>query len=378
VPTVRSCVGAVLVLIALALGREALSMRMVAVAAIAVLVVWPESLAGPSFQMSFAAVVAIVSLHGAAPVRAFLAPREESWPARIGRHAVMLLVTGVVIEVALTPIVLFHFHRAGLYGALANVIAIPLVTFVSMPLIALALVLDAVGAGAPAWWLAGKSLDILLAIARFTASQPGAVKLMPQIGWGAFALFVAGGLWLALWHGRIRLGGLIPIALATAMVTATPVPDLLVSSDGHHVGIVGEGGRLLVLRDSRSEFARDNLLELAGMRGEPVPLATWPGARCSRDFCVVALERGGRAWRLLLARSRGRIEERALAAACARVDIVVAERWLPWSCRPSWLKADRTMLATTGGLAIDLGSRRVTTVAQSQGRHPWWRPRLSR
>jgi competence protein ComEC len=378
VPTVRSCVGAVLVLIALALGREALSMRMVAVAAIAVLVVWPESLAGPSFQMSFAAVVAIVSLHGAAPVRAFLAPREESWPARIGRHAVMLLVTGVVIEVALTPIVLFHFHRAGLYGALANVIAIPLVTFVSMPLIALALVLDAVGAGAPAWWLAGKSLDILLAIARFTASQPGAVKLMPQIGWGAFALFVAGGLWLALWHGRIRLGGLIPIALATAMVTATPVPDLLVSSDGHHVGIVGEGGRLLVLRDSRSEFARDNLLELAGMRGEPVPLATWPGARCSRDFCVVALERGGRAWRLLLARSRGRIEERALAAACARVDIVVAERWLPWSCRPSWLKADRTMLGTTGGLAIDLGSRRVTTVAQSQGRHPWWRPRLSR
>ena len=59
----------------------------------------------------------------------------------------MLLLTGVVIEIALMPIVLFHFHRAGLYGALANVVAIPLVTFVSMPLIALALLLDVVGAG---------------------------------------------------------------------------------------------------------------------------------------------------------------------------------------------------------------------------------------
>src|SRR5690606_27391441 len=154
VPTVRSCVGAVLVLIALALGREPLSLRMVAVGAIFVLLLWPEALVGPSFQMSFAAVIAIVALHGAAPVRAFLAPREEGWPVWIARRVAMLLMTGVVIEIALMPIVLFHFHRAGLYGALANVVAIPLVTFVSMPLIALALLLDVVGGGAPVWWLA--------------------------------------------------------------------------------------------------------------------------------------------------------------------------------------------------------------------------------
>jgi competence protein ComEC len=147
VPTIRSCVGAVLVLLALALGREPLSLRMVAVAAFLVLLVWPESLAGPSFQMSFTAAAAIVALHNAAPVRAFLAPREEGWPVRVGRHLAMLLVTGFVIEVALTPIVLFHFHRAGLYGAFANVIAIPLTTVGSMPLIALALLLDLVGLG---------------------------------------------------------------------------------------------------------------------------------------------------------------------------------------------------------------------------------------
>lgn len=376
VPTVRSVIGALLVLIALALGREPLSLRMVATAAFAVLIVWPEALAGPSFQMSFAAVVAIVALHEAAPVRAFLAPREESWFARMARRFAMLLVTGLVIEIALMPIVLFHFHRAGFYGALANVVAIPLVTFVSMPLIALALLFDIVGAGAPVWWLAGQSLDLLLRIAHFTAGQPGAVKLMPQMGWGTYALFVGGGLWLALWRGRRRLWGFAPAVLATMLLLATPVPDILVSGDGRHVGIAGEGDRLLVLREGRSDYARDNLLELAGMEGDPLPIADWPGARCSADFCTLALRRDGRTWTLLLARSKARIEERALAAACEHADIVIVDRWLPSSCRPRWLKADRAFLENRGGLAIALGTPAYTTVEEGQGEHPWWTARL--
>lgn len=269
VPTVRSYVGAVLVLGALALGREPLSLRMVAVAAVVVLLLWPESLIGPSFQMSFAAVITIAALHGAAPVRALFARREESLVARVARWLAALLLTGLVIELALMPIVLFHFHRAGLYGAFANVLAIPLVTFVSMPLIALALLFDLVGLGAPLWWLVGKSLELMLWIAHLAASQPGAVKLMPQMGWGTFALFVGGGMWLALWRGRARLWGLAPAALATLMLLATPVPDLLISGDG----------RLLVLRDSRSDFTRDNLMELAGVEAEPVPTAAATSAR---------------------------------------------------------------------------------------------------
>jgi competence protein ComEC len=377
VPTVRSCAAAMLVLIALALGRDALSLRMVAVAAVFVLLLWPESVIGPSFQMSFSAVLAIVALSSSGPARAFLAAREESWLARTGRHVVMLFVTGLVIELALMPIVLFHFHRAGLYGAFANVLAIPLVTFVSMPLIAIALLFDLVGLGAPFWWLVQASLDLLLALAHFTASQPGAVKLMPQMSGLAIALFAAGGLWLALWSGRARLLGLVPAAAATAMVMATPIPDVLVGREGRQVGITienADGSRsLLSLRDSRSDYARDNLLELASVTSEPIPLAEWDGARCSPEFCTIVLERGGREWTLLLARNRELIEERALAAACERSDIVVADRFLPRSCNPSWLKADRRLLERTGGLALDLGNQRIATVASGQGEHGWWR-----
>ena len=142
----RSCVGALLVLIALALGREPLSLADGGGGRVSCRhVAWPESLVGPSFQMSFsrghrhrraAQCGACAALSGSARGKLAGAP---------GRRTIMLLVTGFVIEIALMPIVLFHFHRAGVYGALANVIAIPLVTFVSMPLIALALLFDSIG-----------------------------------------------------------------------------------------------------------------------------------------------------------------------------------------------------------------------------------------
>lgn len=375
VPTVRSCVGAVLVLLAVALGREALSLRMVAVAAIFVMLLWPEAVVGPSFQMSFAAVISIVALHGATPIRAFLAPRDDGWWGRAARQIAMLLLTGIVIELALMPIGMFHFHRAGVYGAFANVVAIPLTTFVTMPLIALALLLDAVGAGAPAWWLAGQSLDALLALAHWTAAQPGAVTQLPAMGDWRFALYLAGALWVALWRGNVRLWGLIPAGLAAVSLFFLRAPDVLVSGDGRHVGVTGEvGADLLVLREGRSSFARDTLQEIAGMSGEVRPLAEWPGAQCSADYCVLVLKRGGRDWRLLISRGRDAVAERELAAACERAEIVIADRWLPWTCRPLVLKADRALLERSGGLALDLGNGTIRTVADGEGRHGWWRP----
>ena len=377
VPTVRSCVGALLVLAAMALGRDPLSLRLVAVAAFVVLLFWPEAVWGPSFQMSFASVIAIIAFHNAAPARRFLSPREEGLVARTGRHLVMLLATGVVIELALMPIAVFHFHRAGLYGALVNVVAIPLTTFATMPLLALALLLDLAGWGAPVWFLVGKSLDLLLWLAHVTAAQPGAVTMLPGMDRATFALFLAGLLWLALWTGRVRLWGFAPVALATALVLAAPSPDVLVSGDGHQVGIAGQAGKaFLMLRSGRSDFARDALMEAAGVKGEATPIEDAPGAQCNADFCRIALVRTvaghPRRFVLLLSRSRELTPWAPLIAACAAADIVIADRGLPGACRPRLLKADRALLRRTGGLAIELASGRVRSVAESQGRHGWY------
>lgn len=157
---------------------------------------------------------------------------------------------------------------------------------------------------------------------------------------------------------------------------ATPIPDLLIAGDGRQVGITGESmkdgqAELLVLRDTRSAFTRDNFLELSGVEGEPVPLADWPDANCSAEFCVISLNRGGRNWHIMMSRNDDYVPLDVLAEACAKSDIVIAERWLPRSCKPKWLKADGKMLGETGGLAISLEKGEFTAVADSQGEHGW-------
>ncbi|MBC2669637.1 ComEC/Rec2 family competence protein [Novosphingobium piscinae] len=375
VPTVRSLVGSLLVLLAVALGRDPLSLRLLALSALVVMLAWPEAVIGPSFQLSFAAVLAIVALHAVPAVRDRLAAREEpAWQAGMRRLGGLLL-TGLVIELALLPIGLFHFHRAGLLGALANVVAIPLTTFVIMPAVALALALDLVGLGAPAWWCAGQALALLLRLAHGVAEVPAAVALTPAFGPGPFLLLLGGGLWLALWPGPVRRWGLLPIALGGVAALTARAPDVLVSNDGRHVAVTGlVPGHLAVLRDPRPGFAQDRLNEMAGLDTTLVPLTGLPQTTCNTDFCSVVLQRRARSWHLLLARGSDPVPLRDLAAACERVDLVIAPRWLPASCRPRWRKIDRHSLAQTGGVAIDLLAGRIETVRRERDDHGWQVP----
>ena len=376
-PTVRACVGALLVLGAMLAGRSPLSMRLLAVAAVAVMLLWPEEVIGPSFQMSFGSVIAIIALHSTAPVHAFLAPRAERLWRRVGRHMAVLLLSGMVIDLALMPVALFHFHRAGAYGSVATLIAIPLVTFVAMPAIAAGLVLDLAGLGAPAWWVAGHALDGLLTGTHWLTSQPGAVSRLPAMGGTSYVLVVGGMLWLGLWHGRARLWGLVPALVATVSLVTLRPPDMLIAADGHNLGIIdgsaGGGGELLLLRMGRSTYNRDMFREMTGFSGEAAPLDGWPGARCNHDFCAVELARGGRIWRVLVVRTLAVAPYAAMARACAGADIVVSPRVLYGPCQPALLKADKALLARTGGLALDLAGRRVVAVADGEGDHPWWR-----
>ncbi|MGF1549228.1 MAG: ComEC/Rec2 family competence protein [Sphingomonadaceae bacterium] len=374
VPTVRACVAALLVLAGIALGRDALTLRLVAAGALVVLLLWPESLAGPSFQLSFAAVTAIVALHEHPRIKRLLARREEGRGARLMRGLLSLFLTGLAVEAALMPIALYHFHKAGLYGALANIVAIPLTTFVIMPLEALALLFDLVGLGAPFWWLAGTGLNALLALAHGVSGAPGAVTLMPAMPPAAFGLMVLGGLWLALWRTKVRRLGLLPLAAGAALALATPAPDILVTGDGRHLAIRAEDGGVALLRGGAGDYVRDMLAEASGYEGELSAIPDLPQARCSRDLCLADIVRDGRRWRLLATRSDYFVEIEELVEICSQADIIVSDRRLPRTCVPRWLKADRSLLRRTGGLAIALGERpRVDTVAGRIGGKPWWR-----
>ncbi|WP_374147387.1 ComEC/Rec2 family competence protein [Sphingomonas sp. 28-63-12] len=371
VPTVRSCVAALMVLLAVALGREAVTLRLVATGAIIVLLFWPEALAGPSFQLSFAAVTAIIALHEAPRVKRWFAARDESRAAWLARQLASLLLTGIVVEAALSPIAFYHFHKSGLYGSVANIVAIPLTTFVVMPIEALALLFDLVGLGWPFWWLVGQALGQLLAMAHLVANAPGAVAALPAMPDGAYALMVVGGLWLALWRTRIRLVAALPIVIGAGWAVLTPPPDLLVTADGRHLALRTDDGDIALLRDRAGDYTRMMLAENAGIDGEPTFLAEQRAARCSRDLCLADRMVGGRRWRIIATRSAYPVPSAALIAACLQADIVISERRLPRRCRPLWLRLDRPILAETGGIAITLGSGRIVTVRQAGDRHPW-------
>lgn len=372
VPTVRSCIAALLVLGGLAIGRDAITLRLVATGALIVLLVWPEAVTGPSFQMSFAAVTAIVALAEHPRFRAFAAARDEGWAARAARALAVTLATGLAVELVLMPIALFHFHKAGMLGAFANLVAIPLTTFVVMPLEALALLFDVAGLGAPFWWLTGRAIDLLLMVAHGVSASPMASMMAPAMGRGLFAVIIAGLLWTMLWRTRWRWLGLVPAVTGMAIALASPSPDLLVTGDGRHVAVRVEGGGMALLRDRAGDYVRDALAESAGHDGDLTPISTLPQARCNDDLCALRLrDAGGRNWRLLMTRSAMLIERASFARDCAAADIVISDRALPRWCRPRWLRIDRRLLARTGGVALHLGHGTIATVRQPGDAHPW-------
>ena len=375
VPTIRACVAALLVLVALMMGRSAITLRMVAAGALFVLVFWPESLVGPSFQLSFAAVTAIIALHDHPRVKAMFMLRAESWLRKAGRFILSLFLTGLVVEVALMPIALYHFHKAGLYGALANIVAIPLTTFLIMPLEALALALDSIGLGAPVWWLCGKALAGLIGLAHFVASRPGAVTMLPTMPVIAFACVLLGGLWICLWKESWRFLGLIPALTGVLIIAVTRAPDLYITGDGRHVGIRNDQGELAMLRSRSGDFIRDMIRENAGVEEESQALEDWPNADCNPDSCLATIHKDGRDWQILATRSSHYVPVLALAAACRRADIVVSERWLPQACQPRWLKIDRNLLQQVGGMTINLENQKISTVRDWTGRQQWTRYR---
>ena len=127
-----------------------------------------------------------------------------------------------------------------------------------------------------------------------------------------------------------------------------------------------------MLRESEG-YALNSLREAAAVEGKTVAIEKARGARCSADFCALHIEREGRSWLLLVARSKHYVDPLQLIAACAAADVVVAARTMPRSCAPRWLKADRRYLIENGGLTLFLGARpRLVTVGERQGRHGWW------
>jgi competence protein ComEC len=280
-PTLRSVMMTGLMLLAVLYDRDPFSLRIIAWAALAILALQPEALLGASFQMSFAAVTALAAgyeayarwrtLRGYTP-----SGRRGAWGlavAWLGRHVVGLCATSLLAGLATAPFTLHHFQQASLYGIAANMIAIPITSFWTMPWAIASYLLMPFGQEAPALIAMGWGAEAILWTAHSVAAWPGAFAQSPALPlWGLVA-FSIGGLWLCLWQGRLRWLGLTGGCACILAGLTAPLPDVRVSGDGDVVAIRDSQGLLWVSTRRAGRFDSDGWATRDGQASKPTP---WP------------------------------------------------------------------------------------------------------
>jgi competence protein ComEC len=345
VATQRSFFMTAVVLIAVMVDRRAVTFRTLAVAAMIVLVLAPEALVHPSFQMSFAATLGLVALVQIGMPRLFASP-DNSATARValwgGRELMTLTLASLVAGLATTPYAAFHFHRVTPYGVLANLAAMPVVSAVVMPAGLLGLVAMPFGFDDVFWRAMGWGIDWMIAVTQWVAGLPGAIGRMAAFGIGPLIAASVGIVLLGLLRTPLRWSGAAVLLLSVVWALAVPQPDILISGDGHNVGVRGRDGRLHLMRTAKDAFLLKEWLAADADDRQPGDSSLTEGVSCDDAGCVVQMADGGF---VALA-----LKSEALTDDCERATLVVTARQAPPTCPSPVIDQDR--LRRQGGLAL--------------------------
>jgi competence protein ComEC len=367
VPTQRSFLMTTAIMAAILLDRTAVTMRLVALAALALLLWSPESLLGASFQMSFAAVVALIAAYEA------FAPKIAAWHRGEGGwwrvpliYLSGVLLTTLVAGTATTPFAIYHFDRVATYSTVGNLLAMPICSFWVMPLAVFAFLAMPLGLEAYPLQAMALGIDAINAVARLVASWPGAaiaVKAMPVGGIVAVAL---GGLWLCLWQGGWRWFGVIGVVAGTLSFVATVPPDVLIDAEGRTLAVKAEGGGYRV--SSPRAFPVSTWL---GRAGEDTA-KPWPRKgtsddgrlRCDADGCLY--------------RALGQVVGfprtfKAVNEDCRNASAVLTALPIRGRCAAAQIVIDRDALWRSGAHALWLSESGISVkhVAAQRGDRPW-------
>lgn len=340
VSTQRAFIMSAVVFGAVLADRAALSLRSYAIAMILVELLQPESVMTPGFQMSFAASGALIATYDAwsrrrAEHERVLGATSYTWAS--------LFVTSLVAGTATAPFAIYHFDRVAAFGLLANLLAMPIVTFVSAPFAALSLILTPFGLGDMGLRLFGYSLEAVLAIAHWCASLPSAAMTLPRAMPPMTLLLCSGAIACAM-----AARGVARIALASILLIPAGIGWLLAPDVIAHWAPSGD----LFLKDERGQMTRYELAEGDGL----APLRysdAMTGEECMEATCTIPL--AGRS---------GQFAEAVINdTAEPHVTITSGEQ----SIRLSWQDTQ-----DSGGLTVKAGRKGMTLEKVSAcGNRPW-------
>jgi competence protein ComEC len=370
VATQRAFIMTAIVLIGVMFDRPALTLRTICVAALVLLAISPEAIVHPSFQMSFAATLALIAVYerglpwmSAEPTTP-LAARIALWG---GREIAALVLASLVAGLATTLFAAYHFHRLAPYGVLANLLAMPAVSIWVMPAGLLALFALPFGFDRPFWWLMGEGIEWMIVVATWVASLPGAVGRIHVFGIGPLLIGTAALVVLSLLRSPLRWSGLALAALCVAAAWTTPRPDILVAADAGMVAVRDASGSLRVMASRRDAFALRAWLAADGDARTDRDESLNEGTRCDTAGCVARLP-DGRAVALSLT-AEAVIEDCEIAA------FVVTARNVPPGCAATIV--DRVSAQRRGAVSARwTGSGFAVEVARPETYdRPWMRQR---
>lgn len=366
VPTQRAFLMVGLMFLAVLIDREALSLRLVALSAIVIIALRPDAVMGVSFQLSFAAVTALIAIYELWRLQPL---RDLPW-WRIGvRYFALSMATTMIATAATTPLVIYHFHQMTLQGALANALAAPLTSFWLMPMVVLTLFTLPLGLADGPIWLLGQGVDWLLALADWSASLPGAKIQIAATSALGTSIMVAGGLWVLLWQARWRWLGVPVLMLGVVLAPLQTLPQVLVNNRGNLYAVRDASGALWLSGERRDKFSAENWLNYFG-QNEQRYWADWPddGAdaavslRCDSAACAYRV--GERS--ISFAKTPA-----ALAEDCGVAEVVITP--LPASRCQSSVVVDQNFTRQHGAVAlwVENDAWRWRSNRQERGYRPW-------
>ncbi|WP_255356098.1 MULTISPECIES: ComEC/Rec2 family competence protein [Thalassospira] len=372
IPTQRAFVMLLVVWLALLLDRRAISLRLVGVAAIVVLVLRPDAVLGASFQLSFAAVGALVAFYDG-PGRHWLDRQGMlSWYQRAGLYLAGLLLTSLIVTAVTAPIIGYHFGRISMLGIFANLVAIPVMAFWVMPWIVITLALIPFGLSGLSLAAMKPGLTILLETADLVAAQDWGLWYVSGLDMLAVALASLALAWIIIWRDKAMILPVMPVILAAIVFQVMhDEPEVLISGDRESWAVYDPDAEILHVSRGLRGFQKDIWMSRFGIRPEQAKSRV---KACETDPCYLSLTSDGIPSRIILASNIANP-----FYACRNADIVVNQQTdLPTICQEAGVRlvVDDDVLWWQGGAAIKLPATAVKqptikTVCEDSGNWPW-------
>lgn len=300
IPTQRAFIMTFIVLLGIMFSRQAISMRTISWAAIIVLLITPQALIGASFQMSFAAVVALIAFYESSWKGLIHREQKSGFFALCKAYIIGILVSDFIASVATLPFSIYHFNKIAIYTTIGNLLAGPIIGLWIMPSILIVMLLMLLGLDYYALIVLGKGIGLVNDITAKVASLPHAglpVLSMPL--WGLVAI-VYGGLWLCIWQKKWRHFGWIAIIIGAMSMITTKVPDVLIDASGKAVAVKDEQGDMVVLpsrgkyfvkqiwldKTSSPELSKQQKKELTKITKGKAENKNWLDMTCADNQCL--------------------------------------------------------------------------------------------